>query len=572
MVSRRWCTRSSAILLAAQLVVCAPAAFASTTGASDLSPAGSPTAASLDSALAIVSVGSIKGLIDSAGALASQVAPQMNSVTMKGMLGGMLGDPELSGLPGGAAVVVLPGGGMVGFLEVSDAKATSFTEMATMRNMKAAVEDGVLVVTPQELLLGAGRKMAGKVKSEFLGKAGGGKVHARIALSRILEQYDPTIRKGIDALPEMMLRDMASRKSVTGIMPTTATARLLQAELLFFYRVAKRIDTVTVDVEPSAKGLRIAKTMIPVAATDKPEAKLPAVESIRKLVPGKGAIRVAAVFNGKAMYEFFAGEVTEIVKDLKIEDVNSPKFAGWLKKWGEVMGDGFCCDMMLPGNTLYSGCMIMQVRDEKAALACLQSMEADLKEFGFEKMYADMGFPMSFKFTEAIREAKGVPIHQLKIEIDFDHMPGEMGALMKAVMGKPVWDVAIVNKHLIYAMEGESIEKLIDGVKSGANPESTPLVAESVCGSGAQAYVDYNIGRVVSLMAKVIPAEAGKASGRAAMEKIAASLADAPPVSWSMRSVDGKISADAFIPAGLITSFGAGVKDAAESAKPEMVK
>jgi hypothetical protein len=143
---------------------------------------------------------------------------------------------------------------------------------------------------------------------------------------------------------------------------------------------------------------------------------------------------------------------------------------------------------------------------------------------------------------------------------------------MKAVMGKPVWDVAIVNKHLIYAMEGESIEKLIDGVKSGANPESTPLVAESVCGSGAQAYVDYNIGRVVSLMAKVIPAEAGKASGRAAMEKIAASLADAPPVSWSMRSVDGKISADAFIPAGLITSFGAGVKDAAESAKPEMVK
>jgi hypothetical protein len=229
----------------------------------------------------------------------------------------------------------------------------------------------------------------------------------------------------------------------------------------------------------------------------------------------------------------------------------------WLKEYNAALSGPMAFDFFDPAKPALSGTAVIGVRDPKAILAILEQLPEKMKTMGLDKVYADLGMPMTMQFKRNVREVKGVAIHQLKMEVEVKSAPAPLQATLKG-WASGTYDMAIVDNYLIYAVGGESIESMIDALKAKTHPGSKPLAAEAAFGPGGRIYIDYGVGQ---LMQKLMPADTPgmPPESQEAMKRMAAALADAPPICFAGFAEGGKYRIGMLIPAGLMSGFASAV-------------
>jgi hypothetical protein len=200
-----------------------------------------------------------------------------------------------------------------------------------------------------------------------------------------------------------------------------------------------------------------------------------------------------------------------------------------------------------------SGAYAIGVKDEAAALKFLQDMPQQIKATGFDKMYESMGMPFTFTFKEKVREHAGVPIHQLSMKMEFKNAAAEQREKLEKMFGNFVYDVAITNKTLLYAVLPVKVEDLIDAAKAGSNPAAKPLVSEEKLKSGGRGYFDYNIGAAMAMASAMAGGQAN--SGAEAMKQMSDTIKNAPPLQIAWYDLGTKYRATMMMPAETLASF-----------------
>ncbi|MDP6491115.1 MAG: hypothetical protein QGG69_05040, partial [Kiritimatiellia bacterium] len=196
---------------------------------------------------------------------------------------------------------------------------------------------------------------------------------------------------------------------------------------------------------------------------------------------------------------------------------------------------------------------VMEISSEKAALGLLKNMEADLKATGFMDFYDSMGMPISFTFKEKVRRHKGVDIHQFRTTFSLDQMPAMQRQQMEAMnFTDMMYEVAILDGIMAYAMGDTKVESIIDRIKSGSTGSST-LAARKVFPAGGFYYGDTDIGRYMAFVSKMMPK---MPNNPMPFDSIGIALQGAPPITSAGHAGGGLVQWSTSIPGGLLAKIG----------------
>lgn len=481
-----------------------------------------------------VVIGDIPGLLDRIGALASKVMPGMNAAMIKQQAGAMLGDPQLEGLPSGSGLaLIVPKQGLpYAYLEVSEAKAADYLKLLKQRHPGSVEQtDGLLVATMDQASLASAKELAAKVKSDVLGGQGAPTLSGAVKLAEVLKQYDPQIQAGISG----MAKRLEQAEKATSESVAAPSADMVQGVFKFYYAVAKRIEILQLSLEPSGETMAMNYDITPVskaAAGASPSG--PSAADLIKLLPGSGAIRGQAQFDTESMGKIAADILKEVGGDNS--SINAQAVADWMKECSAAFGGSVALNLMTDAASPVSGAYAFTEKDEAAALKVLRETPSRIESTGLDKFYASMGMPMKVAFKEKVREYKGVPIHQFVMNMEFKQGPSAQQKRMKELLGNVVYNIASVDKVLLYAVEPEKIDALIDAAKAGSNPAAKPLISATKLAPGGSAYFDYNVGAAMVFAASISANESG--TGAEVVRGIANAVKDSPPlqVGWYDKS------------------------------------
>lgn len=521
-----------------------------------------PAAQTLDEVTVIVSTGDVKEFVDRSCAFASNFMPGTTPADLREKLVKSAGIPELKDIPSGmgVAVVILPDdkspmGRSVAFFKAPAASVDSIMKVLESQNMKAVKADGLIVASDKEGNTSAGVALARDVNSKvFTGKQTSA-LHVKAPVGRLINDNDTTLRCIMKSMPEMIKRseDASCAKQGRQSMLTTATIRLLQAEMLAIYGAAKRIGALDLSVNCPPDGLRIDCEITPAAAAapaEKPATTLDPLKLV-KMLPSNGAVRMAAVFDAKALMEFIKTVMGDALEEMNLTDFDGKQVAAWMDEWAAVTGGGMALNMILPEKPFPSGACIIPVTDPKAVLSMLEESPERLKTIGFLKLYEALGMPMKLSFKKNVETVEGVDVHELKVELDLSRTMPQITEALKSIGGVIQYKLAIVDNFLVYAINGQPIADLIKSVKAKGAADANPLAAEKVFGPGAFMYLDYNIGMVLAAVMDFqsanMPAEAVKM-----LKKMSAAAANAQPITAAGFEKDGKHMISLHIPLELI--------------------
>ncbi|MGI8905294.1 MAG: hypothetical protein ACR2IE_02250 [Candidatus Sumerlaeaceae bacterium] len=515
-----------------------------------------------------VVIGDVPGLLDKIGALASKVMPGMNAGGIKAQAGAMLGDPQLAGLPSGSGLaVVIPKQGMpYAFLEVSAGKTADYQKLLKARNLGTVEEaDGLLIIGADPGSVSSARAIAPQVKETLLAGSGAPTLSGAVKVADVLKQYDSQIQGAMQGMAKKVEKAEKATSATAG-----GDADTIVSVFRAYYAFAKRMDTLELSIEPSGEAMAMNYGVIPVNKSSEPNAPVAADASgsdLMKLLPGNGAIRGYASFDMVGMGKLFAEIAKEIETPGETSKVNVEEITKWFEECSAAFGGSMAMNLMGDPGAPLSGAYAVTVKDEAAALKVFREMPAKMESTGFAKFYDAMGMPMKLSFKENVRKYKDTPIHELDMKMDFSRGPDEQQKRMKQLMGNMVYEVAFVDKVLVYAVKPEKIEDLIEAAKSGSNPAAKPLLSSENLPKGGQGYFDYNIGAAM-LFAVSMSAKEGE-KGAEQMKSMAAVVKDAPPLQVGWAKAANKYRVNVKMPADTLRAFVQAGQKAAAAAKDD---
>ena len=180
-------------------------------------------------------------------------------------------------------------------------------------------------------------------------------------------------------------------------------------------------------------------------------------------------------------------------------------------------------------------------------------MQAELEATGFLDFYTDMGMPMSFEFKEKVRQYKGVSIHQFRTEISMDQMMPVQRQQMAAMnLTNMLYEVAILDGLIAYAMGNTTMESIIDSIK-GSTPGPSSLAARRIFPAGGFYYGDTDIGRYLEFVSSMMPKMPGNPMP---FDQIGIALQGAPPITSAGHSGGGMVQWSLNVPADLLAKIG----------------
>lgn len=561
-----------AVLAAVALAVAAPDLGAAP--ARSLAKRSKPTTASesmmkaktADDVFISVAVPDLQGFLGKVDEFVN-AAVGKNLETRK-QLGTFLGDPTLDGLPAGSggALLVFSDFSNTMLLEVAPAKAKDYQAAAEAQGRSVGMAGQIMVVSGSEANTSAGLEIAQEMAAKVL-KPRAAQLRAQIAVNRILKQYEPQAQMALTLVPAQLAQAQARQESSD--LPSTATARLIEAEMRVLYVVLSKVSMLQLEVNPSKEGIRINTTFV-ASEPPKTEEKVASVAELSNLIPAKAGLRMIGAFDPKST-SLRVQEVFQTVSEqMNIPPADRAGFTKLMSDWMDVSNGTVASVALMPGVKKLSGVKIAGVSDEQKALAVLAEMPANFDNGPIGKLLDQFGLDIKVKFERDVRKVGDVAIHKMSVELPF--MTSSTQALK--MLGDMSYEIAIVNKQMIAAF-GTPIEPAIEAVKTGKTPDAKPLEAQSIFGPGGRAYIDYNIAEAIDLfgssMSDTMPAEAAKM-----MELMKKSLDGAPPASVGCFVEGQKHKIDIFVPTELVkrfSDFGKEVKaesekqDKAESAK-----
>ena len=461
----------------------------------------------MDEAMISITVSDFHGFMNEVGGVAAQISPMMSGEMIKGMIGMQLGDPSLAGIPAGSglSVVALDITNIFAVVEVAEAQSTGYINAAQAKGLQAQYADGALVLASNTNVLTNGVTHLSRVKSKLLA--------ARSPTLRIAMQPATMIdrtREAIDGfmtmLPGLMGQSMMSQPGAT-LDSAQSMTKILEAELIFLLSVAEQCEVAEVVLAPKGGSLQINETFVPKAGTALAAlVNAPAVNKVNpKLqagVLGEGMILFDFHYaNLDALATFVAIETEKLMKQLKVEDVDTASIVSNMKKWMGIYGGTGCQLVDFGDEDEMQVRYVMEVRDEASVLEVLKNMPADMAPF--LKLYESMGVAMTMEFKENASKAGEVNVHQLMVKMDCSAMPAAQQEQMKEMgLENMVYDLAITDGMMFYSAPGE-MATLIKKVKEG--DAATRLKARSVYPEGGFYYFDLDMGEYMAFAASILP-------------------------------------------------------------------
>ena len=541
---------------AATLALCLPTPHAAAAEAVAVPPV-------LDEMSAIVVVGDVHGLTEAAAALARNAMPGVTGDQVRQMAGAPLGDPGLEGMkPGaGAAMLIPPRGGMVMYLEVTPEKIEAYEKVFRGPAMRVAREEGMLLLADGDAVMEAGKKLAPEVKAKLLGAEREPVVRVDVRLGRVLADQ----KDRIDAAVKQMAESMGQMKPPAGVETSSdpkATGRMMAVQADVLLEMGRKIETVSLTMAPSAKGLDMEARLVPAGGMGE-RTTTATVAQYRKLLPMKGAMRLAATLDAKTFYGTFGETMRHAMQALEMTPEQTSATVTMLTEWGGIMGDGFAMDYIDTSTSPTRGAYVFAVTDGERAIEMFTRFPEMYRESGLGGI---MGPRQKFdiSFEKNVREADGVPVHLMRTK--FEGFTAAEQEMMLAILGSTDFEVAVLDGKLLYSVGPGTMESLVKAVRAGADSESRPMQAEAL-GQNPVFVCDYEVGRLAALgmsgSRAALPAEA-----RTAMDAMAKAMESAPGI-----AIAAFRDADAYrirlnVPAGLVSAVASGARAAAMSAPP----
>jgi hypothetical protein len=513
----------------------------------------------LDEALVTVLASDIPTLVQQAGDLAGKVQSGMGAETIKAQVGGMLGDPELEGLPKGsdAAFVAFPQVQML-FVEVGAGKAEAYAKKAEENGQMAVAADGVVVIAKEESALEAGKKLAPAVKSKVLAANKPAAVTVTVEMPRVLKQFGPQIEGGLAMMT-------ASMKQATEETTGAEAAKFIEAYLRFALAMAKQMERLELSVDLPAEGVRISKAVTPAAGSNLAAylaTPAPKSEDMLKFLPATGAMRAQYLLDIKALTAFLDKELTPITKEVGFDEKGLAALTEIMKKAGAAYGGSFAVDAVGGGTGLMDGTAAYALSDPAAALSLLEDSVAQFDKSGLADLYEQMGMSMKLALKKDARKHKDVAIHELTMKMESEADP-EVAKLLGEGLK---YEVAMVGKVQLLAMGDTKIEPLIDAALDGSMPPAKPLAAQKLMPSGAAVLIDLDVPRYMKYIA-LMAEKAGEQGDK--MDAVIEKLSGAEPVNIAAGVVDGKAVGRMLVPVSLIEKVGKAMAEQAASTDDE---
>jgi len=506
----------------------------------------------LPEAMLSITVSDLHGLIDGVGSVAAQVSPMMNGLMLKNMIGMEVGDPGLVGmeLGKGFAVVALDTTNVFAVIELAEVQAASFyTNFIVPQQFEAKYTDGLMVVGKTKEQVAKGAELAKAVESSLLENRS---PTLRIALqpAAVIEKNEEQIQ-GMLAMMPMMGQGMMQNPGTT-LQSVESTTKLLEGEVRVLLSLAEQCESAEVVLAPQNGSIRITETFVPKAGSrlamlcNAPVANQPNPK-VNSGYLGGGAIRLdSTTANPSAMLDFMVAEAEQLAEQLEITEIDLPELAAKSAKLWMASGGSFSETMSFGGESGVSVGCLMDVTDEAEALAVLKSIPQDMAPL--LELYEEMDMSMIFSFKENVREYKGSKIHQLAIDMAMTNQPAEVTAQLASMnMTNMVYDIAITDGVMIYAMGDEKIETIIDRL-ADESFEPAPLESHGVYPADGFYYFDLDMGEYMAFATSFMPVPV--------MEQMGALFQEVEPITSAGFKADGNVMWSINIPGELIAKYG----------------
>ncbi len=514
----------------------------------------------MDNALFSITISDLHGALDGLGAATAQVSPILNATTLKSLLGLRLGDPMLAGIAegNGLAVVALDPQTTFAVIELSADQVPAYTNKLGTMGMQCQYSQGVLVAAKTLPALARGTGAAAAVRSALLA--------TRSPTLRIGMQPAAYIAANAEEV-QGMLREMttsmekglqAQMHGQTAPMPA-ASVKMLEGEVRLLLSLLKQVEAMELVIAAADGALRTDQVIKPVRGS-RVAALINAPKqntwnpTVRTGGAGSAAFMIDfLVENTEALAAFLAGETEQLVGEMALEADSVKRISAYLQKCVGICG-GTVSESILGGtppglNMDY----VMEVSDEEAALDLLRNMEEDLKATGFVELYDSMGMPISFTFKEKVRQYKGVDIHQFRTHFSLDQMSAMQRQQMEAMnFSDMMYEVAVLDGIMAYAMGDTKVESIIDRIGSGA-ADSAALTARQVFPAGGFYYGDTDIGRYLEFASRMMPKAP---NAPMSLDSIGMALQGAPPITSAGHVSGGLVQWSTHVPGGLLAKIG----------------
>jgi hypothetical protein len=511
--------------------------------------APAPEPASLDDAWGVACIGDISGFVDGLGQLTGQFQPMMNAMMIKGLLGGQVfQDPTFEGLPAGSGVAVVFFAPMryVTFLEVAPAKTDAYVTALQAAGQQPGSPvggvlrfvdkaDGLVVGGSSQGDLAIAKKFAAEVKKRYLDGPGKPTLNVTVFPQKGLPLVEPQILPLLQMASAMKKTQQNQQGANVGVAPEATPAggmtpeRIGEAEARVALSLAHQTNTLDLTFAPAGGGVRWEA-----AAAVKPDSNLgkflatapPKSTNVLALLPAHGAVRGALAFDPNAMTVLVKSESDALTTQMALTPDEKDALQKYQDMQSGMQASAAAFDFVVPGGPLASGSAIYEVVDPVKAIASFK--DAPQKMQGLMKMNEAMGMKMTMNFQENARQVKGVPVHRFNMTMQMDPAKMRLQAgqddLLKKMFGDGFnYDVATVDKLLLLAVGGQSMDDLIGAAQAKSNGASRPLTALTVFGTSGTGYGDLDVGMLAKVLVAVF---AQDAAGQNAMGMKPADIAD----------------------------------------------
>ena len=509
----------------------------------------------LDDALLTVTVSDLHGLLDGVGSVASQVSPMFNGAMLKNMIGMQIGDSDLAGISPekGLAVIALDPTNVFAIIEINEAQMPACTNALAATGMLSKYSAGVLIVGETAEQITKGVDYANAVQNTLLARR---TPTLRIALkpSESIAKNDEKIQGLLQMMPMMMGMGMQQNPG-TSPEALKGITKVLEGEVRILLSLAKQVESAEITLAPANGSIRITEVYSPVPESNladfcnSPKAN-PWNPKLHSGLLDEGAIQIDFCFaNPAALSALYMAEADQLVKEMELDAEKTKALIESMKKWMEVYG-GTGCESIFSDNTSgLDASILLEVKDEAAALELLKSMQVDLSVL--TELYKSFGMQMTFDFRENVREHVGVKIHQLKMNLSMEQMSAVEQERFDAMgLTNMQYEIVITDGIMAYAMGEGKIEQLIDQIKT-PNASAPVLKSRSVYPADAIFYCDFNVGKYLTFVSSFIPE-----TENSPLSQFATMLTDAEPITMAGYRNTGRLMFSANIPGDLLAKIG----------------
>lgn len=509
----------------------------------------------LDNALLSISISDLHGLLDGAGSIAAQVSPMMSGIMLKNLIGMQVGDPMLAGIEAGKglAVVVTDPKTAFAVIEIAEDKITDYTNTLATLGVACRYAKGYLVVAKTPTGVDTGVALASTVGSTLLARRSPS-LRVTLQPAQYISDNGEKIEGMLNNLTSLMQCGIA-QQAAQGAPNPQAMARIMEGEARVGLSLATQIQSFEINITPEAGSIQISEILDPVAGSRLATlCSAPAVNTWNPKAQSAGLEKGAVTLelcneNNKALMDFVMAETEQIVTAMKLDDAKVQSMVDYMNKSMAICG-GTISESIINGEADTLGfSYLMDVTDEAAALDLMRTLEADFETAGFNKLYADTGMPIKFKFMEDAREYEGVKVHQLNIEMSTENMPEAQRKQLEVMnMSNMKFEISFLDGVMAYTMGSSSnMNSTIESLKS---PTATPsqLVAHEDFPTGGFVYGDIDMGKYINFFSAFVPATPVK--------QVASLMQGTKPITVVGYRKDGRIEWNINIPGDLLARTG----------------